>query len=120
MPTEVVPPLVESEVELAEVTEAVPLLEREVELPYDPLEQEVTSNFLPGLMQQVAVQLEGMRPSRQLAGELIEAAALRSRAMLAEAAKLRTEVEAAKAKVAAEKAEAAAAAAADTQRDKMA
>jgi len=75
---------------------------------YDPLEQEVTSNFLPGLMQQVDVQLESMRTSRQLAGELIEAAAVRSQAMLAEAAKLRTEVEAAKAKVAAEKAEAAA------------
>ena len=70
---------------------------------YDPLEQEVTSNFLPGLMQQVDVQLESMRTSRQLAGELIEAAAVRSQAMLAEAAKLRTEVEAAKAKVAAEK-----------------
>merc|ERR1740130_864650 len=83
-----------------------------VEREQQVTEQEVTSNFLPGLMQQVDVQLESMRTSRQLAGELIEAAAVRSQAMLAEAAKLRTEVEAAKAKLAAEKAEAAAAAAA--------
>jgi radial spoke head protein 3 len=82
---------------------------------YDPLEQEVTSSFLPGLMQQVDERLESMRTSRALAGELIEAAALRSQAMLAEAAKLRTEVEAAKAKLAAEKAEAAAAAAAEAE-----
>ena len=82
---------------------------------YDPLEQEVTANFLPGLMQQVDERLESMRTSRALAGELIEAAALRSQAMLAEAAKLRTEVEAAKAKLAAEKAEAAAAAAAEAE-----
>ena len=77
--------------------------------------EEVTSSFLPGLMQQVDERLESMRTSRALAGELIEAAALRSQAMLAEAAKLRTEVEAAKAKLAAEKAEAAAAAAAEAE-----
>ena len=56
---------------------------------YDPLESEVTSSFLPWVDDQVDAQLEAMRASRQLAGELIEAAAARSQAVLAEAAALR-------------------------------
>ena len=79
---------------------------------FDPLEAEVTNHFLPWLMESVDTSLEQVRTARALADELIEAAAMRTELMKAEAVKLRGAVDEAKAKAKAEEEAAAAAEAA--------
>ena len=68
---------------------------------YDPLEAEVTNEFMPWLMEGMSEQLDMLQVARAIADDLIAAAGTRKAAMAAEAARLQAAADEAAAKAAA-------------------